>query len=116
MSIYNGVRVSDMEVEKPLIHTDQVCWTPGVEAILVTGECAVDHFSRCITLHLSGDWGWMCAEDKATNDVALKQGLRIMSAWPINPEKPCRGWGDNTFWVITEADRTVTTIILPSEY
>jgi hypothetical protein len=58
--------------------------------------------------HQSGDWGDVCDEDKLANDSALHMGTRILSAYHID---------DGTkFWVITEADRTHTTILLPSEY
>lgn len=66
--------------------------------------------------HLSGDWGSVCDEDKTTNDEAVMNGARILSAYPIDPSKPCKGWGENTIWIITEADRSVTTFLLPDEY
>ena len=69
-----------------------------------------------LTRHHKGDWGVVDGEDKETNDKAIKYGNRILSAYPIDKDKPCKGWGDNTIWVITEADRSVTTILLPSEY
>jgi hypothetical protein len=46
----------------------------------------------------------------------VKAGPRILSAYPINETKPCKGYGDNTLWIITEADRSVTTFLLPEEY
>jgi hypothetical protein len=60
--------------------------------------------------------GAVCKEDAATNDAALKDGGRLLSAYAIDPAKPCKGWGENTLWIITEADRSVTTFLLPSEY
>lgn len=53
------------------------------------------------------DWGEMDEEDKATNEQALIEGNRIMGAY-----QTCKG----KIWIITEADRTVTTILFPSEY
>jgi len=59
--------------------------------------------------HIRGDWGDMCDEDKAENDLALKRGdLRLFSAYE-NPEQP-------KIWIITEADRSATTILFPEEY
>ena len=55
-------------------------------------------------------------QDAATNDEAVTEGNRILSAYPIDPSKPSTGYGDNTVWIITEADRSVTTFLLPSEY
>lgn len=66
--------------------------------------------------HLTGYWGCVDAEDAATNDEAVKLGNRILSAYPIDPAKPSKGYGENTVWIITEADRSVTTILLPDEY
>ncbi len=57
--------------------------------------------------HVTDDWTEMDATDQAANIAAAKQGLRIFSAYLI---------GDARIWVITEADRHHTTILLPSEY
>jgi hypothetical protein len=56
------------------------------------------------------------ADDAASNEEAVTHGFRILSAYPIDPAKPSKGFGDNTLWIITEADRSVTTFFLPSEY
>lgn len=66
--------------------------------------------------HASGDWGVMCDEDKAQNDEGLKLKNRLHSAYPIDESKPSAGHGDNTIWIITEWDRSVTTILLPEDY
>ena len=57
--------------------------------------------------HAHGDWGELCREDKTANNEALKEGWRVMSAYTVE---------GNTIWIITEADRSVTTALLPSEY
>ena len=89
----------------------QVVATPGAIE-------ATNHWQRQIYLarHQSGDWGTVCADDKAENDLSVTQGFRILSAYPIDPAKPCKGFGDNCVWIITEADRSVTTFLLPDEY
>lgn len=71
---------------------------------------------HCLTRHVIGDWGHVCVEDKAANDEAIRIGNRILSAYPLDPGKPGKGWGENTLWIITEADRSLTTLLLPSEY
>lgn len=71
---------------------------------------------RCMAAHVAGDWGCVCKADKRANDAALKQGDRILSAYPIDPSSPSKGHGDNTLWIITEWDRSVTTALLPEEY
>lgn len=70
----------------------------------------------CLARHVAGDWGAICDEDKAANAEALMLGNRIMSAYALDPTKPCLGYGENTLWIITEADRSSTTFLLPGEY
>lgn len=60
-----------------------------------------------LALHLSGEWGDIDPEDWAANDQAVMEGSRIVSAY---------GTGDARLYVITEADRSVTTILRPDEY
>ena len=63
-----------------------------------------------------GDWGYCDTDDKAVNDDAVRLGNRIISSYAIDPKKPCKGYGNNTIWIITESDRSTTTILLPDEY
>ena len=85
--------------------------TPGVLA-----ACSPEHLLNCLKRHTSGDWGSIDEEDRATNDEAVANGGRLLFAYPIDPAKPCKGYGDNCLWIITEADRSVTTLLLPDEY
>lgn len=71
---------------------------------------------ECLARHVRGDWGHVCEEDAAENDLATCEGFRILSAYAIDPAQPCAGFGGNCVWVITEATRSVTTLLLPSEY
>ncbi len=57
--------------------------------------------------HANADWGDVCDEDKLTNDQALTDGSRIISAYKLGAE---------VVWIITEADRSYTTILYPEEY
>lgn len=58
--------------------------------------------------HMRCDWGDVCKEDWVSNDRALQAGERLLSSYHA---------GDGTnFWIITEWDRSVTTILLPSDY
>ena len=57
--------------------------------------------------YYSGDWGDLCDEDRQMNDNALKDGERIVAVYNI---------GDDKIYIITEWDRSVTTILFPSEY
>lgn len=58
--------------------------------------------------HLKGDWGDVCEEDKHYNNEALKDGTRLFSAYHTSEGL--------RFWIITEADRSATTVLLPDEY
>ncbi len=83
----------------------QTVITPGaLNALLSCGESP----SKFLAHHAKGDWGDVCAEDKAFNDEALITGTRLISAYTTT--------SGTKIWVITEADRSVTTILLPEEY
>ena len=96
---------------EPRFELGQIVSTPGALA-----ACSNVYMQKCLARHLTGDWGCACAEDRQTNDEAVSARDRIISAYPIDPAKPCKGWGENTLWIITEADRSVTTFLLPEEY
>lgn len=82
--------------------------TPGVQELVVSG--ALDIFS-IISRHVRGDWGDLSDDDKRANDEAVKDGdLRIFSSYN-HPASP-----DGKIWIITEADRSSTTLLFPSEY
>lgn len=59
--------------------------------------------------HITGDWGDLDPEDQMANNKALYDGLRVLSAYRI-PNS------DTRIWIITEADRSATTILLPEDY
>ena len=61
-----------------------------------------------LSQHRRCDWGDLCKEDKKRNDLALKHGGRLFSAYTCVP--------NTRIWIITEADRSATTILLPEEY
>ncbi len=58
--------------------------------------------------HMRGDWGEVCAVDRRTNDLAVRDGDRLLSVY--------RSEASVEFWIITEADRSATTILLPEDY
>lgn len=78
-------------IDQPRLALGIVVSTPGVLA-----ACTAELMTRSLARHLSGDWGSLCKEDAATNDEALVTGERILSTYPIDPEKPCKGFGENT--------------------
>ncbi len=89
----------------------QIVATPGVVSNVPPFRCL-----ECIALHAFGDWGNVWPGDADRNDQALIDGTRLHSAYAIDPSKPCKGYGENCLWIITEADRSVTTLLLPDEY
>ncbi len=82
----------------------RVVATPGaLEAILGEGGDPLSYIAR----HASGDWGDLCEFDRRENERSLRHGMRVLSSYPV---------GEGRLWIITEADRSVTTILLPEEY
>jgi hypothetical protein len=63
---------------------------------------------RALARHAAGDWGELDEHDRRENELSLAQGLRLLSAY--------RDRCDVKFWIITEADRSATTILLPEDY
>jgi len=91
--------------------TGRIVATPGALT-----ACPTRYLTECLKLHLQGDWGCIAPEDREANDEALREGSRILSAYPIDPSQESAGHGSHTLWIITEADRSVTTFLLPDEY
>ena len=90
-----------MTVPLPL---GRVVATPGALKLLKEGKRhPFDYLAR----HAAGDWGDLCAFDHRQNQIALRYGYRVLSSYPV---------GRECVWIITEADRSVTTILLPEEY
>ena len=69
-------------------------------------------FRPYIARHQQGDWGQLDEFDIRQNNHAVKEGLRILSAYNV----PVGGGESERIWIITEADRSVTIILLPQEY
>lgn len=84
----------------------QTVVTRGVAEVMENEEFS-KFLTESIIRHANGDWGDMCEEDKETNDYAVDHEERIFSAY----EK-----GDWKIWIITEWDRSYTTVLFPSEY
>ena len=91
--------------QKPRFETGQICSTPGALGAMMD---AIQSPMEFVARHMNGDWGEVCAEDQQANEEALDSNLRLLSAY--------RTTAGVKLWVITEADRSVTTILLPEEY
>ena len=94
-----------IEIAKPKFSLGKLVATPGaLDALAEAGQSPMEFVSR----HLQGDWGECCEEDRQTNEDALQNGERLFSVY-----RTAKGV---KVWVITETDRSVTTMLLPSEY
>ncbi|MGZ8918666.1 MAG: hypothetical protein ACXW0T_10620 [Methylobacter sp.] len=98
----SGIEVNIIDT---LFNPGQVVATPGALDVMQTNNClSLDLLMR----HLTGDWGVIPQEDAQANQQAVENGLRILSSYP----QP----NGARIWVITEADRSSTTFLLPEEY
>ena len=91
--------------KRPLFVLGQVVATPGALAALEeAGQTPAEFLDR----HRIGDWGELGEEDKQENELSVQKGFRILSAYILNTGVK--------IWLITEADRSATTFLLPEEY
>lgn len=96
--------IVNLRPDKPLFPLGRVVATPG--AIDLLKQRALSPFDF-VSRHWQGDWGDLDIDDIKANQYALRHGLRLLSSYRI----------DNTkLWIITEADRSATTLLLPEEY
>jgi len=90
---------------KVLFDLGQTVMTIGArEALKESNQTANEFLSR----HQIGDWGLVCADDRRENDLSVKESFRILSTYKTSEGEK--------LWIITEADRCLSTILLPSEY
>jgi hypothetical protein len=79
--------------------------TPGaLEALRASGDDPLAYLVR----HIAGDWGELDEHDHRENELSLEHGWRLLSAYTLN--------SGTKIWIITEADRSATTVLLPEEY
>ena len=88
---------------QPLFPLGKFMITRGV----ADGEFILDELLNLLHRHVTGDFGEIDEEDRQENLLSIREGFRIMSAYTIN---------DTKLWILTEADRRVTTILRPEEY
>jgi hypothetical protein len=91
--------------KQPAFELGQIVATPGALAALKKAGQQPGEF---LTRHINRDWGDLDEEDRKENEYSLEHGFRLLSAYKTNA-------GDR-LWIITEADRSVTTLLLPEEY
>lgn len=82
--------------------------TPGALALLEQHHVSI---FTLLERHACGDWGDVCADDAHANEQALIHGGRVLSCYTL-----AAGVADSRVWIISEWDRSVTTVLMPSEY
>ena len=93
------------QLKRPLFPLGKVVATPGAMALLeALNTSPLEYLVR----HVIGDWGELDVEDRQANDAALVHGSRILSSYRLQ--------GEHRIWLITEADHSATTFLLPEEY
>ena len=94
-----------IEISKPQFEVGALVATPGaLEALVEAAQSPMDFLNR----HVRGDWGDVCEEDRQANEDALRYEARLLSVY-----RTAKGV---KIWVITEADRSSTCVLLPEEY
>lgn len=100
-----GKGVCGVANKEGLFPLGQIVATPGaLDALAESEQNGYEFLSR----HVTGDWGDLCPEDCEANNESLEHGWRLLSSY--------RTAHGAKLWVITEADRSVTTLLLPEEY
>lgn len=97
-------------MSKPLFPLGQIVATAAVSELIHQHGLDAE-IQNLLQRHVTGDYGNVCDSDKAENELSVKEGYRILSAYSI-----CIGTEEYKIWIITEADRSVTTLLFPSEY
>ena len=97
-----------MFVVNPTFPLGQLVMTRGVNDMVANDEAFAKFITESLNRHVKGDWGELGDEDRAENELSLKEGFRILSAYESG-ELP-------KIWIITEANRSATTILFPDEY
>ena len=92
---------------KTKLKLGQILMTRSVNDKVANDEGFAKFVSDSLKRHANRDWGNLCQKDIQENQLSLKEGFRLLSAYKNEEEK---------IWIITEADRSTTTILFPKEY
>jgi hypothetical protein len=85
----------------------ELVWTHAINDLVATNSLFARFVMESLKRHINCDWGELSPEDKRENDFSLDKDLRLFSSYQRD---------DWHIWIITEADRSVTTILFPEEY
>ena len=89
-------------------NSGRVVMTRAVNDLVADNEAFARFVIQSLKRHWQGDWGELSEEDRQENEFSLKENLRLFSAYEAE--------GLPKIWIITEADRSATTILFPEEY
>ena len=103
-----------MTTTNSLFQLGRVVWTRAVNDLVAHSTKFAQFVHHSLSRHATGDWGDVCHDDKQANDEALAAGdLRLFSVYTMPRHPPLT---PVTIWLITEADRSATTILFPEDY
>ena len=97
-----------MAQHKTLFPMGKLVWTRGVNDRIADDAEFAKMVMNSLRRHATGDWGDLPEEDKKENEFSLREGFRLFSAYEAE--------GLPKIWIITEADRSSTTVLFPDEY
>ena len=106
------ITIDTLFVINAVFSTGQIVATRGVYDLACQNPDFAKFVQKSLNRHVNGDWGGVDDEDKQTNQP-LKRGTRLVSAY--NGDRFPKN-GVATIWIVTEADRSATTILFPDEY
>ena len=95
-----------MNARNEKFHLGQVVVTSSIQALIDKNQGFYTKVFVAIRRHSLGDWGDGSDKDKKTNETALQEDERLFSVYKSDPE----------IWIITERDRSVTTVLFPEDY
>lgn len=95
--------VSESGRDKVVVALGRTVATRAAVAVL-----SLEDIALALSRHAQGDWGEVGSQDSQANDAALRDGARLLSSYDSATKV--------RFWVITEGDRSVTTVLLPDDY
>ena len=94
-------------MEKAKFRLGQIIMTRRINERVADDEGFAKFVFDFLKRHANGDWGDLCEGDKQENELSLKEDIRVFSAYQFKEEK---------IWIITNADRSATTVLFPEEY
>jgi hypothetical protein len=104
-----------MEIKSQNFRTGPTMLTQGVNSFISQIANFQLFINQCLTKHKSCDWGDCCENDWKNNDASIEIGERILSTYNL-PSDFQKLTNETKIWIITERDRSATTVLFPSEY